>query len=238
VPTRDRHPIGGDYQLMVSALADVTRRRDTEWLTAELAYRDSADKAAGRLSRMEGDADRAVNLVGVAASQVLDVDREAARLWEQLRGARGIRLHPLGELPEPAAIETLPKIPTPRGSAHVLLARAAERIDDTVRPAGRRPLPRWALALLPLLGILIAAATSLLAAGLVTFGGTAIPGAAVVRGLGWLAFLIAPSSGVPVAAVLFHRRLQARLDIDGIGLTLLGGMLAATPLSWLFALSQ
>jgi hypothetical protein len=120
----------------------------------------------------------------------------------------------------------------------VLLARAAERIDDTVRPAGRRPLPRWALALLPLLGVLIAAATSLLAAGLVTFGGTAIPGAAVVRGLGWLAFLIAPSSGVPVAALLFHRRLQARLDIDGIGLTLLGGMLAATPLSWLFASSQ
>jgi hypothetical protein len=38
-----------------------------------------------------------------------------------------------------------------------------------------------------------------------------------------------------VAAALAHRRLQARLDIGGIGLTLLGGMIAAALLSLTFA---
>ena len=53
--------------------------------------------------------------------------------------------------------------------------------------------------------------------------------------LGWLAFLVAPSAGVPVAALVAHRRLDARLDIGGVGLTLLGGMIAATLMSLAFA---
>jgi hypothetical protein len=119
-------------------------------------------------------------------------------------------------------------------SARLLLGRVAERIDDTVRPA-RRPLPRWTLPLLPVVGALFAGATGLLAAGLVTFGGAAVPGGVAIRLVGWLAFLVAPSAGVPVAALVAHRRLRARLDIGGIGLTLLGGMVAATLLSVTFA---
>ena len=65
-----------------------------------------------------------------------------------------------------------------------------------------------------------------------------MPGGAVIRGLGWLCFLVAPSAGVPIAAALAHRRLQARLDVGGIGLTLLGGMIAATMLSLTFAASR
>jgi hypothetical protein len=117
----------------------------------------------------------------------------------------------------------------------VLLARAAERIDGTVRPVGRRQLPRWALPLLPFVGALVAALAGLVASGLVTFGGTGIWGGPVFRGLGWLAFLVAPSAGVPVAAFLAHRRLAAKLDIGGVGLTLLGGMVAATLMSLAFA---
>ena len=45
--TRDRQPLGRDYQLMVSALADVTKRRDTELDGAEQAYQDNAARAAG-----------------------------------------------------------------------------------------------------------------------------------------------------------------------------------------------
>ena len=71
-----------------------------------------------------------------------------------------------------------------------------------------------------------------------TVGDSAAAGGTLVRGLGWLCFLIAPSAGVPVAAVLAHRRLQARLDIGGIGLTLLGGMIAAAMLSLTFAASR
>jgi hypothetical protein len=94
------------------------------------------------------------------------------------------------------------------------------------------------LPLLPLLGALVAGAAGLVAAGLVTFGGANIPGGTLIRGLGWLVFLVAPSAGVPAAALLSHRRLQARLDIGGVGLTLLGGMLAATLLSLTFATSH
>lgn len=241
--TRDR-----DYQLMMSALADVARRRDAELAGAEQAYQENAARAAGELARAEGEAVAADRWAGAAAAQVLEVDREAGRLWEQLRRARGLRIRALGEVPEPAPVETLPRVALQRRpfdegpiagpdreSAHALLARASERIEDTVRPAVRRPLPRWVLPLLPVLGALVGGGIGLLAAGLVTFGGTGVPGGLLIRGLGWLAFLVAPSGGVPVAALVAHRRLEARLDIGGIALTLLGGMLAATVLSLLFA---
>src|SRR5690349_3645897 len=225
---------------MMTALTDVTRRRDTALERAEQAYQDNAARAAGELARAEGEATAANRWAGAAAAQVLDVDREAARLWDQLRRARGIRIRALGELPEPLSIEMVPHtalerspedagalLPAPRQPARTLLARAAQRIDGTVRPVVRRSLPRWALPLLPVVGALLAGVCGLVAAGLVTFGSTGIPGGAVLRGLGWLAFLMAPSAGVPVAAALSHRRLRARLDIGGIGLTLIGGTLAA-----------
>jgi hypothetical protein len=232
VTTRDRQPIGRDYQLMVSALAEATRRRDAELSGAEEAYQESAAQAAGELARAEGDA--------------ISADREAERLWDQLRKARGVRVRALGEMPEPVPVDTLPRVALPRSpsddstppaqnSPRVLLARAAERIDVTVRPAGRRALPRWALPLLPLVGALVAALAGLVASGLVTIGGTPVWGGPVLRGAGWLTFLAAPSTGVPVAALLAHRRLEARLDIGGIGLTLLGGMVSATLMSLAFA---
>jgi hypothetical protein len=243
-----------DYQLMVNALAEATRRRDAALSGAEQAYQDSAAQAAGEVSRAEGDATSADRWAGTAAGQVLDVDREAARLWDQLRRARGLRVRGLGELPEPAPVEAMPRVALPRNptdplggaagttgreSARTLLARAAIRIDDTVRPgARRRPLPRWALALLPLLGALTATLASLLAAGLVTVGGTGVWGGSVLSGLGWATFVAAPSAGVPVAALAAHRRLRARLDIGGVGLTLLGGMIAATLMSLAFAAAR
>jgi hypothetical protein len=246
VTTRDR-----DYQLMMNALADITRRRDAALDSTEQAYQDNAARAAGEVTRAEGEVADADRWAAAAAAQVLDVDREAARLWDQLRRARGIRVRAFGELPEPAPVEAQPRVALQRRpsaaeggtvpvreSARTLLARAAERIDDTVRPAVRRPLPRWALALLPVLGALVAGATGLLAAGLVTFGDGNVPGGVLMRGLGWLAFVVSPSAGVPVVAVLAHRRLQARLDLRGIALTLLGGMITATLLSLIFTITH
>jgi hypothetical protein len=242
VTRRDR-----DYQLMLSALADAARRRDAELSMAEQAYQDNAARAAGELARAEGEAAAADRWAGAAAAQVLDVDREAARLWDQLRRARGMRVRALGELPDPVAIEALPRVAIqrspdaaaepPRQSARTLLTRASGRIEVTVRPAARRPVARWVLPLLPLVGALAAGAVGLVAAGLVTVGDNPVPGGAVLRLLGWLAFLVAPSAGVPVAAALAHRR-DARLDIGGVGLTLLGGMIAATLLSLSFASSR
>lgn len=243
-------PRDRDYQQMMAALADVARRRDEALAEAEQAYQTSAAQAAGELARAEGDALSADRWAGAAASQVLDVDREAARLWEQLRRARGVRVRALGEVPEPLPVEALPRtalvgppehdrqLPVPRQSATMLLARTAGRIDVTTRPSLRRGMPRWALPLLPLLGALFAGLCGLMAAGLVTVGGSGIPAGALLRGIGWLAFLIAPSAGVPAAGLLAHRVLRSRLDIGGIGLTLLGGMLAATVLSVTFASSR
>jgi hypothetical protein len=158
----------------------------------------------------------------------------------------------LGELPEPAPIEALPRVALPRNpsdppvrsttngreSPRTILNRAASRIDDTVRPLGRRPLPRWALALLPPAGAVLAAMASLVAAGLVTFGSSGIWGGSVLRGLGWVTFVAAPSTGVPIAALAARSRFRARLDIGGVGLTLLGGMVAATLISLAFAATR
>src|SRR3954451_16922588 len=95
---------------MMSALSDVTRRRDQELETAEQAYQAHTAQAAGELARAEGEAAAADRWAGAAAAQVLDVDREAARLWDQLRRARGMRIRALGELPDPAAVEALPRV--------------------------------------------------------------------------------------------------------------------------------
>jgi hypothetical protein len=149
-------------------------------------------------------------------------------------------------LPEPAPVEALPRVAIPRGpdaaetigdrqpSAHTILQRAAERVDETLRPARRRPLPRLLLPVLPVVGALVAGATGLLASGLVTVGEGAGSTASAVRALGWLAFLLAPSAGVPLAAWGARRVLHARLDIGGVALTLLGGMAAAAALSFTF----
>ncbi len=237
-----------DYQMMVNALSEVTKRRDAELAGAERAYQDSSAQAAGELARAEGEAAEADRWAGAAAAAVLDIDREAARIWDQLRRVPGVRARTLGEIPEPAAVEALPRVAIPRGpdateyvddrpeSARALLDRACERVAERTRPVRRRPLPRWLLPVLPIVGALVAAAAGLFAGGLVTMGSSAAgaPGT-LLRPIGWLAFLLAPSAGVPVTAWLAHRILNARLDIGGVGLTLLGGMLAAAALSFTFA---
>src|ERR687890_2319966 len=95
---------------MMNALADITRRRDAELTRAEEAYQESTARAAGELARSESEAAAADRWAGAAAAQVLDVDREAARLWEQLRRARGVRMRAMGEMPEPAAVDSLPRV--------------------------------------------------------------------------------------------------------------------------------
>jgi hypothetical protein len=232
VRTRDH-----DYRTMVGELAEATRQRDAELRRADQAYRDSTAQAASELARAEVDVANADRRAGAATGQVLAVDQEAGRLWEQLNQNRGLRLRKLGEVPEPLAPVAQIALPRTADSAppQELLARAAVRIDGTIRPAGRRSLAAWTLPLLPVFGALISALTGLVAAGLVTFGSSGIWGDEVIRGLGWLTFVAAPSAGVPVAALIAHRRLEARLGILGIGLTLLGGMVSATLLALAFA---
>jgi hypothetical protein len=133
VTTRDR-----DYHLMMSALADVTRRRDADLESAERAYQDNAARAAGELARAEGEAADADRWAGAAAAQVLDVDREAERLWDQLRKARGVRVRALGELPEPAPVEALPRVALQRRPPETKANGPRPRVGArTAGPRGR-----------------------------------------------------------------------------------------------------
>lgn len=234
-------PVSLEYRLTLSALAEAARRRDDELATAELAYQESAAAASGELARAEGEAAEADRWAGAAASAVFDVDREAGQLWDDLRRSAGWRARRLGEVPEPAQVGTpgrtaIPhtpqEVPAQRsGPAREMLDRAAERIDRSQRRVARRPLPGRLLPLLPLVGAVLAAAVGLLAGGLVTLGQGPTAAETVLRLAGWAAFLVAPSAGLPVAAYAAHRHHQARLDVTGIALTLLGGTVAATALS-------
>lgn len=242
-------PVSREYRMTVSALVEAAKRRDGELAGAELAYQESAAAAAGELARAQGAAVVADRWAGTAAAAVLELDQEAAQLWERLRRTGGWRVRAWPELPEPAQVEAAqvetvsrlaaiahpPQPPAQRiGPASEALARAAERIDRSTRRVARRPLPRWVLLTLPVVGALTAAATGLVAAGLVTLGQGPSEAGTVLRTLGWLAFLLAPSAGVPLVAYVAHRRLDGRLDVGGVGLTLLGGTLSATAISLSF----
>jgi hypothetical protein len=165
---------------------------------------------------------------------VVEVDREAARLWDGLRRGGGwwTRLRQPGELPIP---EDAGRTPDAEAEAAALLEGVAKRIDQARRGAPRAPLPRWLLPLLPPLGATAATMTGLVAGGLVTLAHFDSELAWPLRLLGWLAFLIAPFTGVPPAALWVGRQFGSRLDTGAIGLIVLGGMAAGCGLSLLFA---
>ena len=55
----------------------------------------------------------------------------------------------------------------------------------------------------------------------------------VLRALGWLAYLAAPFTGVPVAAAWVGRKLDSRLDTGAFGLLVVGGLIARCALATL-----
>ncbi|GAA4675279.1 hypothetical protein [Phytohabitans rumicis] len=221
-----------EYRRLVGQLAGAVSLRDAELAAAERSYQDGAAAATTELARANAEAGEADRRAGAAATAVVDVDREAARLWDELRGAGGwlTRLRRLGELPAPTPDDLLPD-----ANPVELLDAAAKRIDQTRRGAPRPPVPRWVLPLLPPLGAAAAAMTGLVAGGLVTLAhfdtGLEWP----LRLLGWLAFLLAPFTGVPPAAILIDRAWGSRLDAGALALVVVGGLSAGCALSLAFA---
>ncbi|MEH1125096.1 hypothetical protein [Micromonospora sp. CPCC 206061] len=227
-----------DYRRLVGALATAANRRDAELASAERSYQDGAAVAAAELALANAAAGEADRRAGAAATAVVKADREATRLWDELRRVRGWRGRRLGDLPPPTPVDLLPASSSgaAAGPAAVeLLDEAARRIDQARRGAPRPSLPRWVLPLLPPLGAFGATMTGLVAGGLVTIAhfdtGLQWP----LRLLGWLAFLIAPFTSVPVAAIWVDRQFGSRLDTGATGLTVLGGLCAGCALSLLFA---
>lgn len=223
-----------DYRRLVGALASAANRRDAELASAERSYQDGAAVAAAELALANAEAGDADRRAGAAATAVVKADREATRLWDELRRVRGWRGRRLGDLPSPTPVDLLP-MDAPASAAVELLDGAARRIDQARRGAPRPPLPRWLLPLLPPLGAIGATMTGLVAGGLVTIAhfdtGLQWP----LRLLGWLAFLVAPFTSVPVAAIWVDRQFNSRLDTGATGLTVLGGLTAGCALSLLFA---
>jgi hypothetical protein len=227
----------GEYRRLVGALAAAARERDGKLAAAERAYQDGAAAASAEVARSDAALVEAERAASAAAITVVDVDREAARIWDELRRVGGwwARLRRVGELPLPDHAVHAPAAGTVEAEAVALLDAAARRIDPVRRGAPRAPLPRWLLPLLPPLGAIAATMTGLVAGGLVTLAHFDSELAWPLRLLGWLTFLIAPFTGVPPAALWVGRQFGSRLDTGAIGLIVLGGMAAGCGLSLLFA---
>jgi hypothetical protein len=220
--------VSGEYGRLLAELAAVASRREADLTAAERAYADGMATAAAEVRRSHTAAAAAERRAAAAASTVVEVDREASRLWDELRKVRSPWAPRSGPPPEPAVIVDGS---ASREAVVAALDRASRRIDGARRGAPRAPLPRFATPLLPLIGAATAGLTGLVAGGLVTVAELGAPGAGVLRALGWLAYLAAPFTGIPVAAAWVGRRLDSRLDTGAAGLLVVGGLTALCALA-------
>jgi hypothetical protein len=160
---------------------------------------------------------------------VVHTDAEADRVWRALRGVLGWRGALLGALPPPAEPEADGGA---AGAGHVrLLARAARGVGALAAGRSETSAPRLVLPLLPLLGAAVATVVALVAGGLVTLGQVGGGAGAWLRLLGYLAFLVAPFTGVPVGVALAARRYGTRLDAGGLAVIVMGGLVAGCAVS-------
>jgi hypothetical protein len=225
-------------------------------LTSELAALSAghagalarADRALAAASAPEShDVDAANEALRVAneaawaaAKRCVQVDARAERIWAELGAYLGRRGRRLGALPSPEADltfggTTAARSPrraatagSARGAATVGSARAAamsalDRASDTIaRSARGEPIgavPGWALALLPLVG----AGCALV----VSYPMRALTGLSVLGAVAQIMVLVAPFAGLPLSAWWVRDRFGCRADGGVMGLTALGGMIAA-----------
>jgi hypothetical protein len=224
----------------VAALVAAAARRDAELAAAHRSYVDGVRQAEADLAAAAAAADEAERRAAAAAAAVLEADAEADRIWAGVRRVLGWRGMRLGDTPAPADIDPQDidpgavdaGSPLPRDAAEALLARAARRVAALRRDGPRGALPWQVLPLLPVLGAVAATVVALLAGGLVTVGRGEDGFGGPVRLAGYLCFLAAPFAGVPLASAVADRRFGARLDTGGIGLIVLGGMVAGCAISF------
>lgn len=223
--------MSADYGGLLTALSAAATRREADLAAAERAYADGVAAAAAEVRRAGAAALVADKRAAAAAGAVVEVDREAGRLWDDLRRVRSPWAPRTGPPPEPIVIVDGSASPDAVVGA---LDRARRGIDAARPGAPRAPLPKAVPPMLPLLGAAVAAVVGILAGGLVAVAELGPPGAGVVRTLGWLAYLVAPFAGIPVAARWVGRRFDSRLDPGALGLIVVGGLVALCGLVVLF----
>lgn len=211
------------YRELVDDLMAATRRQSAATAGAHSSYAEGIAAVEHDLAAAQEAVNHACAEVTRAQRFVAHTDLLAAALWDELKEVRGRRL---GPLPAPADHSNGHRVPrfaqdtrlpsSPDGDtmdAAASLERAAARIERARR--GGEALPAHVLPVLFLLG-----ATT---AGLL---------AALAALVAWPLLLAAPLSGLLAARAWVDHRYAARLDPGGIGLVVLGGMLA-TAAAWL-----
>jgi hypothetical protein len=204
-----------DYRRLVDDLAVAAKRRDGDLSTAEASYVEGTRAVAADRATATEAAAVAARRVQAAGAAIAETDRDATRLWGDLRHSLGWRGRRLGGLPEPDSST----VDSATGPVE-LLGRVADLLALAQR-TGRPAVPRRVLPLLPILGAVAAALVTAVATGLLLIGDTA------TTVLGQVTLFLAPFAGLPVATGWADRRYGARLDTGAIGLTVIGGMVAA-----------
>ncbi|WP_089246408.1 hypothetical protein [Asanoa hainanensis] len=222
-----------DYRDLMTELAATVTRRATNLAIAERAYHDGMAAAAAELRRAEQDAKETDRRAAAAACAVVEVDREAERLWLDLQRTRVWPGQRPGAAPEPAPATAQPPLDVDDDASIAMLARVAHRIHGgppRIALGDNRKLPALVPPLLPLVGAAATAITATMASALAALATLDPPGAGVLRLLGWLAYFASPFAGIPIATTWARRRWSARLDTGGVALIVLGGLTALSAL--------
>lgn len=200
-----------EYRALVTDLVTASRRRDVAVTSATQSYLDGLAVVEQDLTAATRIHQACAEVVATRELAVADVDQQAERIWTELLSGHRWRARRAGPLPAPAAGPVAGPVAADPAS---LLANAAARVARARRGAEALPLPL--LLSLVALGALGAVALGLLAGAV-----------ADLHWLSWPLFMLAPFVGIPVAARWVDYWAATRLDTGAIGLTVLGGMLAA-----------
>jgi hypothetical protein len=200
-----------EYRNLVAELVAAARRRDVAVTFATQSYVDGMAVVEQDLAAAIQISHACADIVAARELAVADIDRQAEQIWTDLLAGHRRRARRAGALPvpEPGAAGNDPA---------ELLAQAAARVARARR--GTKALALPLLISLPALGALSAVALSLVAGAV-----------AEVPWLSWPLFMLAPFSGIPVAARWVDYWAATRFDAGAIGLTVLGGMLATFSLA-------
>lgn len=211
--------IADEYRALVGELTELERRRAEDLAAAEQSYVDDTAAVARALTDTARRHEDAAARERAAEADIASTDARAALLWLELRALvgrwAGRRIGPVPVPVEPpSTVDVSGAVALHR--AGLALTRSRRRVPGQVG--------RGFVFLLPILG----AAGAGLVLLLVRLIG-AVLGAhdAVLDALAQLVVFLAPFAGIPVAYAIGNRWYGRPPDTGGIGLTALGGMLAA-----------
>jgi hypothetical protein len=226
----------GAYRAAARDLAGARDWHADRYAAIQKSYVDGFTALTAELDAASRELAQAQTRLRAARTALADTEARAAQVWDELAGVLGRRRAArLGTLPEPLSYVdelALPgqRIPVESLSPQQELRRAVDVVRDLRRPP-RAGAPQRAVACLPILGALCSA---LVVLGVRGTGAVLGGGNLLLDVFGQLLLFLAPFTGVPVAVAVFRHRYTRPPDLGGVGLTILGGMLASAVLATLY----